>query len=98
MPPPSPNRRRRARGGDDLALWRRVTRDIAPLWAKDRGRAPAGESPAVQAAAPAKPPPVAAPAISPPARPEPPLDSLDGIDRANAERLKRGRQPVAATL
>jgi DNA-nicking Smr family endonuclease len=38
------------------------------------------------------------PQISSAVRPEPPLDSLAGIDRANAERLKRGRHAVEARL
>ena len=52
--------------------------------------AKAGGTPAVQAA------PVQAPQSSP--RPLPPLDRFAGIDRATAERLKRGRYPVAASL
>ncbi|HEV2302111.1 MAG TPA: Smr/MutS family protein, partial [Stellaceae bacterium] len=31
-------------------------------------------------------------------RENPPLDSFAGVDRANAERLKRGLHPIAATL
>jgi DNA-nicking Smr family endonuclease len=87
---------------EDLDLWRRVARDIAPL----PGRHPhpdrrhlagtsgnAGETPAVPtkaSAAPAKPPqsPV----------PTPPLDNFAGVDRATAERLKRGRRAIEARL
>jgi DNA-nicking Smr family endonuclease len=80
---------------DDVELWRRVARDIAPL----PGRAPApdrrhpagptgdaGETPAVW---------------TKPARipiPAPPLDQFAGVDRATAERLKRGRRAIEARL
>ena len=41
-----------------------------------------------------------APAAPPPSAPSPkqPLDKFAGIDRANAERLKRGKHPVEARL
>src|SRR5205807_8439885 len=52
--------------------------------------AKAGGTPAVQAA------PVHAP--QPASKPLPPLDRFAGIDRATAERLKRGRYPVEARL
>lgn len=84
-------------GSDDLGLWRRAMRDVAPLPGRslplDRGRpgrTQAGETPAVQSSAPAKPPPTPAPL--------PPLDRFAGIDRANAEKLKRGRRPIEARL
>jgi DNA-nicking Smr family endonuclease len=89
---------------EDAGLWRRAMRDVAPL----PGRPPhpdrrhlagtsgkAGETPAVRTkpgAAPAKPPQV------PPPTELPPLDRLAGVDRATAERLKRGRRPVEASL
>src|SRR5436305_2285835 len=89
-----PNRRRRP-AGDGLALWRRTVRDVAPL----RPRAP---PPAKSSVEPPPPPRVASgpplPAPSATYRPEPPLDSLAGIDRANAERLKRGRLEIEARL
>ena len=85
---------------EDPGLWRRAMRDVAPL----RGRAPdpdrgrpgriASETPAVQRTAPTAPP-------AAPPRPQPllsPLDRFAGIDRATAERLKRGRYPVEAHL
>jgi DNA-nicking Smr family endonuclease len=78
-----------------------VTRDVAPLQPRHRnppGRLLAREASAVQAAPPSKPALAAAPPASSPVRPEPPLDSLAGIDRANAERLKRGRHAVEARL
>src|SRR5439155_6759053 len=82
-------------------LWRRAMRDVAPL--PDRAPHPdrrylagdAGETPAVRTkpgAAPAKPQQV------PPPAELPPLDRLAGVDRATAERLKRGRRPVEASL
>lgn len=98
---------------DDSGLWRRAVRDVAPLRAQpDRGRparllpypprqagegrvrgkgqaAGAGETPAVQ------------PLVRPPqAAPEPlaPLDRFAGVDRATAERVKRGRYPIEARL
>ena len=71
--------------------------DVAPLPGRnlpppDRGAAPdrgrpgrnAGETPAVQSPAPPE--------------PLPPLDRFAGIDRANAEKLKRGRRPIEARL
>ena len=74
---------------DDNEAWRRAVRDVAPL--RDR------PSPAVPPAnAPQSPPPPAAPR-QPPAQP-PPLDRQAGIDRATAERLRRGRYPVEAVL
>ena len=66
----------------DIGLWQHAVRDVLPL----RGR-PAPELPA--------PPP--APIAAPPPCP-PPSDPGPGIDRANAERLKRGRHPIAARL
>jgi DNA-nicking Smr family endonuclease len=85
---------------DDIRLWRRAMRDVARLSgrtlpperdiAPDRdrlGRTTAGGAPAVLSAARPQ-----------PSRPEPPLDRFAGIDRANAERLKRGRRPIEARL
>src|SRR4029077_20094392 len=82
--------------GDDTGLWRRAMRDVAPLRARgaapaplpdrERPARPPGETPAVHTAAP------------PRLQPLPPLDRFAGIDRATAERLKRGRYPVEARL
>jgi DNA-nicking Smr family endonuclease len=91
---------------DDGGLWRRAMRDVAPLPGRPQynpplpGRDPglagearvgakAGERPAVQATAPAR---------RPAPHPLPPLDRFAGVDRATAERLKRGRTPVEARL
>ncbi len=86
---------------DDLDLWRRVARDIVPLPGRnpptDRGRLArnAAVTAAVQTAAPAassKP----SPQSTPPA--PPPLENFAGVDRATAERLKRGRRAIEARL
>lgn len=73
-------------------LWRRAMHGVRPL--RDR-----------PAAAPETPPPTAALTQEPPAAPDrepraapPPPDRFAGIDRANAERLKRGRHPIEARL
>ena len=89
-------------GPDDIGLWRRAMRDVAPLpsrsipldadrrhLAGDTGEAPAG---------PGKPATSPAPPVAPPPAPLPPLDRFAGIDRANAERLKRGRRAIEARL
>ena len=85
---------------EDAELWRRVARDIAPLPGRaptpDRGR-PARNAPETGAvpsgnAASAQP-------KSPPAQaPAPPLDQFAGVDRATAERLRRGRRAIEARL
>ena len=87
---------------DDAELWRRVARDIVPM----PGRSPhparrhlagisgnAGETPAVQKKPSAAPSPKSAPSPAPP-----PLDQFAGVDRATAERLKRGRRAIEARL
>ena len=85
---------------DERGLWRRAMHDVAPLRGRgaerDRGRPGriAGETPAVQVTAPAAPP----GRTHPVSEPLPPLDRFAGIDRATAERLKRGRYPVEARL
>jgi len=88
---------------EEVDLWRRAMRDVAPLrnregerWhpagsAKDAGKMPAMRSPPafpgmVPKSLPAQPPAA------------PPLDRFAGVDRATAERVKRGRYPVAARL
>jgi DNA-nicking Smr family endonuclease len=73
----------------DLLLWREAMRSVTPL----RGRAAPG-SPAR-----GSPPPVAVEEMrtAEPRRP-PALNHFSGIDRANAERLKRGLHPIEARL
>ena len=95
--PPSPIRWRRARRADDTALWHRATRDVTPLRAAERR--------ALEPDKPRQTPPASSPSPTPQVSPTPPgsppeapLDSLAGIDRANAERLKRGRRPIEARL
>ena len=67
----------------DLGLWRQAVRDVTPLPGRARPEPVPMPSPAPNAKAPLTPAP-AAPGF--------------GIDRANAERLKRGRHPIAARL
>ena len=83
---------------DDLGLWRRAMRDVAPLPGRalppERSQVPerdlgriAGETHAVQWQAQPQ-----------TRRPEPPLDRFAGVDRATAERVKRGRRSIDARL
>jgi len=73
----------------DLLLWREAMRSVTPL----RGRA------ALVSPVPGAPPPVAVEKrrTGEPVRP-PALNHFSGIDRANAERLKRGLHPIEARL
>ena len=86
--------------GDDTGLWRRAMRDVAPL----PGRPPPADhrsatdrrhlagTPSNAGGTPAVP-------TKPTAASElPPLDRLAGVDRATAERLKRGRRMIEARL
>jgi Smr domain len=70
----------------DRLQWREAMRGVVPL----PGRAAPASSP----------PPPALVAKGPSGRPAllPSLDRFSGIDRANAERLKRGRHPIEARL
>jgi DNA-nicking Smr family endonuclease len=73
----------------DRALWNEAMRDVRPL----RGRA---ALPPILPSAPAEPPRVVdRPAPATDARP---LDRFADLDRANAERLKRGGYPIEARL
>ena len=83
---------------DDFGLWRRAMRDVKPL--ADRPPAPTDRPGAARGradvtgalpSAPTRLPP--GPAASPP-----PLDRFAGVDRATAERLKRGRTQIEARL
>ena len=73
----------------DRLLWREAVRSVAPL----RGRA-AAVSPASGSTAPAT---IEERRGGQPVRP-PALDHFSGVDRANAERLKRGLHPIEARL
>jgi len=81
---------RRADASCDGSLWRRATRDVKPLAPRTQ--------PAPQ---PSSPLPVLAPRVAPStAAPSQPiaLDRFAGLDRANAERLKRGKHKIEARL
>lgn len=86
----------------DGALWREAMRNVTPLPGRP-GRAPrsidAAHSPS--AAAPPAPSPAPHPRAAGFADPGPPLSqgwSGAGLDRATAERLKRGMHPIEARL
>ena len=77
------------KSGSDAALWRRAMHDVRPLASR----------PALPPAKPPSPPEVAR--LSPPPAPAlAPLtaDRSAGYDRANAERLKRGKHAIDARL
>jgi DNA-nicking Smr family endonuclease len=76
-----------APGNRDRALWSETMRDVTPL----PGRR-AGSSPPLQCA------PDRAEAGPAPSQVDQPLDRFAGIDRANAERLKRGLHAIEARL
>jgi len=80
---------KRARVISDTSLWQRAVRDVKPLVPRALPAAvpPRRETP-VSPVAPAK------AVMSQPIA----LDRFAGLDRANAERLKRGRQKVEARL
>lgn len=74
----------------DRALWQEAIRDVRPLRVRrPPGLPPAGTEP--------EPKPLRA-EPQPKRRPQPPLDRFAGIDRANAERLKRGLHTIEAEL
>jgi len=78
-------------GCPDMALWREAMRGVAPL----RGRpapAPVPAAPAPATTADASPPPRPTPS------PLPPLSRHAGLDRASAQRLRRGLYPIEARL
>jgi DNA-nicking Smr family endonuclease len=89
-------------GPDDIGLWRRAMRGVAPLPGRsipldaDR-RHPAGNT-GEAPSRPGKPATSPAPPGTPLPAPLPPLDRFAGIDRANAEKLKRGRRAIEARL
>ena len=88
---------------DDAGLWRRAMRDVAPLPGRtpDRDRLRPARAAVVPLEVPAASPTRSSAAAAPPPPklpPLPPLDRSAGVDRATAERLKRGRYPVEAHL
>jgi DNA-nicking Smr family endonuclease len=91
-----------AKSGDS-ELWRAALRDVKPL----RRRRPAAAAKPPPPPAPVGPPPAAPPAAARPATKSParpaallPLTSLraPGLDKASAERLKRGQYPIEARV
>jgi len=74
-------------GNRDRALWSEAMRDVTPLPGSR-----AGSSPPLQCA------PDRAEAGPAPSQVDQPLDRFAGIDRANAERLKRGLHAIEARL
>ena len=72
----------------DRAAWAEAVRGVVPL---------AGRRTALLPTPPDEPREAAEPLSAPPCAP-PPLERFTGIDRATAERLKRGRHPVEARL
>ena len=83
-----------AKPSADKAVWQRAMRGVKPLAPRTAAPAPRPPPPTVAPRSPAKPhvPP------PPPAQPRVALDRFAGIDRANAERLKRGKHPIEARL
>src|SRR5579863_1139529 len=84
---------------DERALWRAATRDAVPLAESNAAAAP----PAAVEAKPKPKQPARAmlrAAVTPdaPALPELSHAASPGLDRRNAERLKRGQRPIEARL
>jgi DNA-nicking Smr family endonuclease len=79
---------------DDRLLWREAVRSVTPLPGREAAASPSpAHTPPLHApAAPAAP----GPAVQPERLPG--LDRFSGIDRANAERLKRGLHPIESRL
>ncbi len=82
----------RAAGSHDRRLWAEAMRDVMPLRGRGAGLSPSTPFPPAPAPAPADQDLPAGPADLPPFDPGP------GIDRANAERLKRGLHRIEARL
>src|SRR5712691_3307537 len=81
---------------DETELWRRAMRGVAPLRGRNPPPEPDRRHPAGPAADAGGTPAVRS--TPPPPPPLPPLDRHAGVDRATAERVRRGRYPVEATL
>jgi DNA-nicking Smr family endonuclease len=89
---------------DDRELWRRAMHDVAPLRGRQQNNSPP-PNPHPNPPLPGRDPGIAGegregavPSMRHAPQPLPPLDRFAGIDRATAERLKRGRYPVEARL
>ena len=106
--PPDPARRRRALSRAEVELWRSVLKDTVPLPGHRLPELPAEPAAPAKPEAPAKPAKVAkraavakpaAPAI-PTKTPHPPLEigRAAGVDKRQAERLKRGRTVIDARI
>ena len=83
-----------AKSGADRALWQRATRDVKRLAPRPEPpsapvRKPAEKRESVPSRPAGQPEPVLAPLT---------LDRFAGIDRANAERLRRGKREIEARL
>ena len=74
-------------------MWQRATRDVKRLAPR-----PAAPLPLANSRPALKPAIIKLPAPLPEPTPPRPLDSFAGIDRANAERLKRGKHRIDARL
>jgi DNA-nicking Smr family endonuclease len=79
--------------GTDRALWQRATRDVARLAPRPEPAPASIPKPAQKKAAEPRSSPEPAPALPPLT-----LDRFAGVDRANAERLKRGKHEIEARL
>jgi DNA-nicking Smr family endonuclease len=76
---------------DGRALWRRAVQDVKPLRPRPE---PPPAKPALERPTPPNPAPPAGRTAAPPSHRDPGA----GYDRANAERLKRGKHPIEARL
>lgn len=91
-------RRTRTDRVEDVELWRRVARDVAPLPGRAQPperRHPAGPSGNAGGTPAVRTKPAAGPTPTPPPTP---LDRFAGVDRATAGGLKRGRRAIEARL
>jgi DNA-nicking Smr family endonuclease len=79
---------------DDRLLWREAVRSVKPL----PGREAAASPPPANTPPLHTPPAPAGPGRAVQPDQQPALDRFSGIDRANAERLKRGLHPIEARL
>jgi DNA-nicking Smr family endonuclease len=92
--------KRRGLNREERALWQAAMRGVTPLAAVEGAAAPPDAAPppaAKPVAAPTEPPPPRRAAKRAPPTP-PPAEPGRGVDRATAERLKRGRRAIEARL